>query len=111
MIKKFDEFIAEEFKHQQVGARNENWVFADLDELKYDLGEGENGEVSVESLNQDEYNSDKLDDAYIDFVDVYHLVYTSGDVSDDVYVVYGNEKDGYDYETISNEEFAKKYGK
>ena len=117
MIKSFAEFINEK-SHIQVGTRNENMLFPDLDELKFDIGDKSTKNAVVISLVESEegaviFDVDKIKNDYYEFVDVYALAdsTTGKSIEPEVYIVFGNETNGYEYETLSEEDFVQKYKK
>ena len=108
MIKKFEEFrnYRPHYPSYQ-GKKLANGNYKSLDELKSTLGHGCDEETALLRVDKEDYNFNKISNDYgDDFCGVYYLgnVFTGQDYDDDVYVIYGNDHDGYNFDRFTIDE-------
>lgn len=105
MILKFNDFIKEEFIHSQTGKKLPNGNLASIEDVYYEIGDGCDENATVEDIT-DDFDINSLNAKFDNFVSVVALMdINKGEMDGDyVYVIQGDEHNGYTYEQFDHNE-------
>lgn len=115
MIKSFEEFINEKLDSNPFsGDLLPNGNYVSIDATEYKIRDGNNKDFQgVEQLTDDDYDETKIKNEYPDFIKaVYNCnANTKNPIDDYIYIIYGDDDNGYQFDKFDMWEFEKKWKK